>query len=150
MKTRKDRGATPATYEIRRYMEEEGSIRTTRKKHLPFKVLFYITRATKRKGAQFGQPGHTTVWACQVAVEATAKWRAQDKRVQITTASHGKQRQTPRYSILSCFPANFFNLCLWEAGGDPARVVQFWEEGVDGFIGIHFTTLLCRECMGFD
>lgn len=61
-----------------------------------------------------------------------------------------ESRQISKYSILSCFPANFFNLCLWEAGGDPARGVQFLEEGVDGFLGIHFTTLLCRECMGFD
>lgn len=58
---RKDRGKTPAIYEIRRHIEEEGCISITRKKHLPFKVLFCITWAMKRKGAKFGQPGHTTV-----------------------------------------------------------------------------------------
>lgn len=100
VEARKNRGATPATYEIRRHMEEEGSIRIIRKKHLPFKVLFCITQTTKRKGTQFGQCGHTTVWTCQVAVEAAAKWRGQDNRVQITTASQGKQRWIPRYSIL--------------------------------------------------
>lgn len=138
VEARKERGKTPATYEIRRHIEEERCIRITRKKHLLFKVLFCITSATKRKGAQFGQPGHTTVWTCQVAVEAAAKCRAQDNRMQITTASQGKQRHIPRCSILSPFPVNFFILFLWEAGSDPAQGVQFWEEGVDGFIGIHF------------
>lgn len=83
-------------------------------------------------------------------MEAAAKWRAQDSRAQITTASQEKQRHTAMYSSLSCFPENFSNLCLWEAGGDPDRGAQFWEEGVYGFIGIHFTILLCRECMGPD
>lgn len=63
------------------------------KEYLPFKVLFCITQAMKRKGTQFGQPGHTTVWTYQVAVEAAAKWRAQEYRLQVATASQGKKRQ---------------------------------------------------------
>lgn len=60
------------------------------------------------------------------------------------------RKEDTRYTILSYFPGNLFNFCSWKAGGEQAQGVHFWEEGVNGFLGIHFTPLLCRQCMGFD
>lgn len=66
--------------------------------------------ATKRKGPQFGQPDLThSVSYHQVAAgaSATAKRRASDKRMQITTANQGKQRKASGYSSISCSSATF-------------------------------------------